>query len=248
MHIGLFIPCYINQFYPQVAIATLQILEKLNLKVSYPIDQTCCGQPMANSGFEESANNTYQLFIKNFSQYDYVVCPSGSCVYHVRYCFDTIEQTDVVKQLRANTFELCEFLVKILGRDHIPAKFPFKVGLHQTCSGLRGLRLGKSSERNDADYSVVRQLLSNVEGLELIAPSRSDECCGFGGTFAVGEEAVSVKMGADRITDHIDHGAEVLTAVDMSCLMHLEGIIRRRSLPLQIKHVAEILNSDVEQY
>ncbi len=245
MNIGLFIPCYINQFYPHVAIAVLELLEKLEVNVDYPLEQTCCGQPLANSGFESSTLDSYNLFVKNFGKYDYIVAPSGSCVHHVRENYDIIEQTKEVTQLRNNTYELCEFLVKILNVKNIDASFPYKVGLHQSCHGLRGLRLGKSSELIRDDYSIVGELLSKVKGLELVELDRTDECCGFGGTFAVSEEAVSVKMGIDRIADHIRNGTQVITATDMSCLMHMEGIIRRRRLSLQVKHVAEILNSSM---
>ena len=243
MIIGLFIPCYINQFYPNVAIASLELLEKQGLKVEYPFEQTCCGQPIANSGFEKSAIKTYKLFVKNFRQYDYIVAPSGSCVYHVKKHFNIIEQTNEVTKVRSNIFEISEFLVKILGKENFNSHFPHKVGLHQSCHGLRGLNLGKSSEIVGEDYSVTRKLLNNVKGIELVELDREDECCGFGGTFAVTEEAVSVKMGIDRINDHTRHKAEVITGTDMSCLMHLEGIIRKRKLPIKVKHLIEILNS-----
>jgi L-lactate dehydrogenase complex protein LldE len=243
MRIGLFIPCYIDQFYPQVGVATLELLEKLGLDVHYPLQQTCCGQPMANSGFELDALNTYQLFVQIFNPYDYIVAPSGSCIYHVRHHYDIMEQTEEVVHVRNKTYELCEFLVKILEVKKVNAFFPYKVGLHQSCHGLRGLHLGKSSEIMDGDYSLVKQLLDSVKGLQFVDLQRVDECCGFGGTFAVVEEAVSVKMGSDRVKDHLEHGAQVITATDMSCLMHMEGIVRRQKLPLQIRHVAEILNS-----
>ena len=243
MYVGLFIPCYINQFYPQVAIASLELLEKLGVNVEYPLNQTCCGQPLANSGFETASAKTYKLFVKNFSQYDYIVAPSGSCVHHVRDHFNLIEQTHEVKKIRNNVYELCEFLVKAIGVEKIEASFPFKVGLHKSCHGLRGLRLEKSSELIYENYSVVEDLLNKVKNLELTLPDRADECCGFGGTFSVKEETVSIKMGIDRIRDHIINGAQVITATDMSCLMHLEGIIRRQKLPIQVKHIAEILNS-----
>lgn len=243
MTIGLFIPCYINQFYPQVAIASLELLEKQGLKVEYPLTQTCCGQPIANSGFENSAKETYNLFINNFHQYDYIVSPSGSCVHHVKEHFNIINQTDQVAHVRSGIYEISEFLVKILRKENFNSYFPHKVGLHQSCHGLRGLNLGKPSEIIGEEYSITKKLLNNVKGIELVPLDREDECCGFGGTFAVTEEAVSVKMGIDRIKDHIKNKAEVITATDMSCLMHLEGIIRKRKLPIKIKHLVEILNS-----
>ncbi|MEQ8925705.1 MAG: (Fe-S)-binding protein, partial [Fulvivirga sp.] len=218
MKVGLFIPCYIEQFYPQVAIATLGLLEKLDVKIDYPLNQTCCGQPFANSGAEAYSKKVCELFIKNFRKYDYVVSPSGSCVYHVRKHFDTIDQTGEVDRLRQNTYELCDFITNVLGNPEIDSTFSKKVGIHQSCHGLRGLKLGASSELVGPSFSIVHDLLGKVDGIELISLERSDECCGFGGTFAVTEEAISVKMGKDRLRDHLDHGAEVITGTDMSCL------------------------------
>src|SRR5882762_2287620 len=141
MRIGLFIPCYIDAFFPEVGIATLELLERFSHDVHYPRDQTCCGQPMANSGFNAECANTEALFVRNFSGFDYVVSPSGSCVHHVRDNFDAIEQTDEVKEVRARTFELVEFLHDILKVDAFPwARFPHRVGLHNSCGTLRRLK------------------------------------------------------------------------------------------------------------
>jgi L-lactate dehydrogenase complex protein LldE len=243
LQIGLFIPCYIDQFYPHVGVATLGLLNGLGLDVHYPLKQTCCGQPLANSGAEKKAIKTYQNFVVNFQAFDYVVSPSGSCVYHVREHYDILEQTDAVKKVRKNTYELCEFLVDILKVDELGASFPKKVGVHQSCHGLRGLKLGSPSELVDKRNSKVHQLLEKVKGIELIQLDRPDECCGFGGTFSVFEPDVSVKMGRERIKDHEVNGAEVITATDMSCLMHMEGVIRREKKTLPVMHIAEILNS-----
>ena len=245
MKIGLFIPCYIDQFYPQVGIATLELLQKLGLEIHYPLKQTCCGQPLANTGAEQEAIKTYHNFITNFKEFDYVVSPSGSCVYHVNEHYDILEQTDEVKKVRANTYELCEFLVDILGVEDLKIHFPHKVGVHKSCHGLRGLRLGSCSEVVGERYSYIEELLQKVKGVELMPVKRSDECCGFGGTFAVTEEAVSVKMGKDKIKDHLESGVEVMTATDTSCLMHLEGLVNRNNQPLKILHIAEILNSNL---
>jgi len=243
MHIGLFIPCYMDQFYPQAGRATLSLLERLGCRVSYPIDQTCCGQPMANSGCEQDALPTYRHFVKTFTPFDYVVTPSGSCAYHVRKHYDTLEQSPEVTNIRQKTLELGEFLLDVLGKeDFSQAWFPHRVGIHQSCHGLRGLRLGPSSERMEERRNNIEVLLQKVGGLELATLERRDECCGFGGTFAVHEAAVSVKMGQDRLADHLRQGVEVITAGDMSCLMHLEGIIQRQKLPLRVMHYAEILN------
>lgn len=243
MRIGLFIPCYIDQFYPQVGIATLQLLEKLGRTVEYPLGQTCCGQPMANSGCEQDARDTYLHFVSLFDSFDYIVAPSGSCTYHVRHHFDIIEQTDAVQHVRHRTLDLSEFLLDVLKIESLDAFFPYAVGLHQSCHGLRGLRLGKSSERVEPPFSKMKTLLGMVEGLQLVELSRPDECCGFGGTFAINEPDISAKMGKDRVADHLRHGAAVITAGDMSCLMHLEGIVRRQEQPLRVLHFAEILNA-----
>lgn len=243
MHIGLFIPCYIDQFYPNVGIASLNLLEKLGLKVGYPLDQTCCGQPMANTGYETYGLKAMELFVNNFKGFDYIVAPSGSCVLHVKEHFGKIQQTDEVKHVRNNTYELCEFLTDIIQVDRIDANFPFRVGLHSSCHGQRGLRLSSSTELNENPYNKTKSLLEKVRGIELVELSRKDECCGFGGTFSVNEEAISVKMGLDRIKDQLSHGAEVITSGDMSCLMHLEGLLKRQKSHVKVMHVSEILNS-----
>jgi len=239
----LFIPCYIDQFYPDVGVNTLQLLERLGLEVRYPENQTCCGQPVANAGFEKESMKAAVHFAGQFQEFDYVVSPSGSCVYHVKHHYDIVPDSDAIEKVRANTWELSDFLVNVLKVTDVGAVFKHKVGLHQSCHGLRGLRLGKSSELVGDNYSFCTELLNHVKGLELMDLIRSDECCGFGGTFSVTEAPLSVKMGADRIQDHLDNGAEVITATDMSCLMHLDGIIRRRKLPIRIMHIASILNA-----
>jgi len=243
MKIALFVPCYVDQFYPQVAIATLQLLEKVGLDVSFPENQTCCGQPMANSGFEHLAKGCNDNFIDNFSGYDYVVCPSGSCTLHIKDHLQTSGDDAETKKIRNSLYELTEFLVDVLNITKLSAQFHHKVGLHQSCHGQRGLKISQMSELVAAPFSKTERLLSSVNGLELVTLSRKDECCGFGGTFCVAEEAVSVKMGKDRVHDHVHHGAEYITGNDMSCLMHLEGILRREKSTTKVVHIAEILNS-----
>jgi len=242
--IGLFIPCYIDTFYPQTGIATLELLEKLGQEVRYPAKQTCCGQPLANSGSEKDAKSIYRNFVRNFQGFDYIVTPSGSCAYHVRRHYDIIEQKDAVKKVRETTYELCEFLTDILQVDDLKIHFPHRVGIHNSCHGLRGLKLASASELIEQRYSKLRRLLEKAEGIEIVELDRNDECCGFGGTFSIFEPDVSVKMGKDRISDHERNGVEIITAADMSCLMHIEGIIRRQKKSIQVKHIAEILNSN----
>jgi len=247
MTVGLFIPCYIDQLYPQVGKATLELLEKLKISVVYPSGQTCCGQPMANSGFEYESTGACKNLVSNFKEFDYIVSPSGSCAYHVKHHYDIIPQTDDVIKVRNNVYELCDFLVNVLGIKDVGASFPYKIGVHKSCHGLRGLRLGSCSERVENPFSVIEELLKEVKGVELMQLTRVDECCGFGGTFSVVEEAISVKMGKDRIQDHLDNGVEVITATDTSCLMHLEGLINRNNQPIKVRHIAEILNSRIKR-
>lgn len=243
MRVALFIPCYVNQFYPEVAIATLQLLEKLGCTVEYPMQQTCCGQPMANAGFEKVAQHCNQLFVDNFGSYDYIVCPSGSCTLHIKEHLTSITDKTSAAAVSEHIFELTEFLTDVLKVDHLNASFPYRVGVHQSCHGQRGLHTSQMTELVAAPFSKIDHLLQQVEGLQLVTLDRKDECCGFGGTFCVTEEAVSAKMGKDRIADHERNNVEVITSGDMSCLMHLQGILKRKNSPIQIKHVAEILNA-----
>lgn len=241
MRVGLFIPCYVNQFYPQVGIATLELLEKFGCEVVYPLKQTCCGQPMANSGYEHLTKDCNELFVSNFSGLDYIVSPSGSCVLHLKEHLHSHKDEPAAMHIRQHIFEFTEFLTDVLKVENITAKFPFKVGIHQSCHGQRGLKLAQMTELVADGYSKLEKLLKMVEGLELINLKRPDECCGFGGTFCVVEEAVSAKMGKDRVQDHLMNGAEVITGADMSCLMHMEGILKRQKSKVQVKHIAEIL-------
>ncbi|WP_158796213.1 (Fe-S)-binding protein [Pedobacter sp. L105] len=244
MKVGLFIPCYVDQFYPNAGIATYQLLRKLGVDVTYPAGQTCCGQPMANSGFEHLTGDCNRLFLDNFSGFDYIVSPSGSCVLHIKDHLHVENAEAEATVVRTKVYELVEFLVDILKVKDLKAKFPHKVGLHQSCHGQRGLYLTQMTELVAPYFSKPGQLLSQVEGLELISLSREDECCGFGGTFCVVEEAVSVKMGKDRVKDHLTHGAEYIIGADMSCLMHMEGILKRENSTVKVMHIAEILNAE----
>src|ERR1700756_2897494 len=243
MRIGLFVPCFIDAFFPEVGIATLELLERFGHHVVYPRNQTCCGQPMANSGFNSDCADTEALFVRNFSGFDYVVAPSGSCVHHVRDNFDAIEQTPDVKEVRARTYELVEFLHDVQKAEAFPwARFAHRVGLHNSCGTLRGLRHASPSELHAPFFSKPMDLLAKVSGIEFATPSRPDECCGFGGTFSVFEEPVSAKMGYDKVNDHHRAGAEYIVSADMSCLMHQKGCAERLGLDIQFIHIAQILN------
>ena len=241
--VGLFIPCYIDLIYPEVGIATLQLLERFGLDVQFPLDQTCCGQPMSNSGDEVNAAAAERLFVETFAAYDYIVGPAGSCVKQVRCHFDAIEQTSNVKHVRQHTYELVEFLHDVLKVNSFPwAEFQHSVAIHNSCSSIRGLGIAKPSEIMGAPFDKTAALLSKVRGLVLVPVDRPDDCCGFGGTFCVTDEAVSARMGLDKTHDHLRHGAEYVVSPDMSCLMHQQGIARRAGLDLKYIHVAQVLN------
>lgn len=243
--IALFVPCFIDASYPQVGIATLELLEKLGLKIEYPFDQTCCGQPLANEGAQAAAAKAEANFARCFQGYDYIVAPSASCVHHVRSRFDSIEQTDAIRRMRQNTYDIVEFLHDIVKVFDFPwASFPHKVNLHQSCTSLRSLKPphGSMSELAGPEFSKPMKLLAGIKGISFVTLERQDECCGFGGLFAVFEEAVSSRMGYDKVEDQTRAGAEYIVSADTSCLMHQEGCARRMQRPLKYLHIAEVLN------
>ena len=241
--VALFIPCYVDQLYPAVGLATARVLERLGVKVEFPEAQTCCGQPMANAGVTSQAAPLARHHLDVFERYSQVVCPSGSCTAMVRHHYhDVLPEDPRVEVVGGRTYELCEFITDVLGIRRIPGSYPRRVGLHQSCHGLRELRLGTGTERMVEPWNKVRSLVGSLEGIQLVDLTRPDECCGFGGIFALEESEVSGAMGRDRVADHAKAGAEVVTAVDVSCLMHLEGIARRGRSPLQFLHVAQVLD------
>ena len=242
MRAALFVPCYVDQLWPAAALSAVRVLEAHGVEVVFPEEQTCCGQPMANAGLASATEPLARRFLEVFGGFDAVVCPSGSCTSMVRNHYDPfLAGAPGFDRLKARTWELCEFLVDVLGVKQARGRYPRKVALHQSCHGLRELGLGVASESLRPKWNKVDALLRSLEGIELVPLARPDECCGFGGTFAVAEEAVSVLMGKDRIADHEKAGAQVVTATDVSCLMHLQGLARRDRRPLEFKHVAEVL-------
>jgi L-lactate dehydrogenase complex protein LldE len=240
------IPCYVDMFYPKVGVATLELLEKLGVEVDYPFDQTCCAQPMANSGAHQEARATEELFIRNFAGYDYIVAPSGSCVHHLRHKFTAADDTPERRHVSAHVHDLPEFLCDVLQVEEFPwAEFPHQVALHVSCSAIRGLGQQAMSERpNDPWFSKPRSLLEKVKGISFAEFGRPDECCGFGGTFAVTEEAVSAAMGNDKLARMGEAGARYIVSGDMSCLMHLQGCAHRDRDDFRFLHLAQILNGD----
>jgi L-lactate dehydrogenase complex protein LldE len=241
MKVALFVPCYVDQLFPRVAWASVAVLERHGCTVSFDPGQTCCGQAVLNAGDPDAARVLASRFLDVFADAEHVVAPSASCVATVRRHYASLLPDDPRTAALDRVRELCEFLVEVVGVDAVPGRFPHRVGLHPSCHGLRELRLGTASERNVEHRDPARLLLTALDGVELVAPSRPDECCGFGGSFAVGEHAVSGMMGRDRVRDHVDAGAEVLTATDVSCLAHLGGVAQRSGAPLRVLHVAELL-------
>jgi L-lactate dehydrogenase complex protein LldE len=240
--INLFVPCYIDQAYPRVGLATATILKRAGCEVRFDPRQTCCGQPMANTGCSRDAASLARRHLDVFRG-GTTVSPSGSCVSMVRHRYRELGLVLSAEdeETMANTFELSEYLVDQLGIEEVGSRFPHRVALHQSCHGLRELRLGPSSERADgAGPGPAERLLRKVAGLELVFPERRDECCGFGGTFAIAEAALSVRMGEDRCEQLAATGAQYVTGIDVSCLMHLGGVAARRGGP-QVIHLAEIL-------
>jgi L-lactate dehydrogenase complex protein LldE len=242
--VHLFVPCYVDQLYPQVAEATATVLRRAGCQVEFDERQTCCGQPMSNSGCAPEAAQLARRHLDIFRG-TISVSPSASCVSQVRHHFHDLglrlDSED--EATMANSFELSEFLVKHLGVTELGARYPHKVGIHASCHGLRELQLGSMSERRlGVQASPAELLLAKVKDLQLVKPSRPDECCGFGGTFAVAEAGLSVRMGKDRCADFASAGAEYVTATDMSCLMHLDGVRMKSGGPPAV-HLAEILAS-----
>ncbi len=243
MKVGLFIPCFMNELYPKSCMATLKLLEKVGLDVEYPMDQTCCGQPMANSGCSKDMKDLAYQFVENFKSYDYIVAPSGSCVTMVKEHYEPFFEDDNTdyNKVKTSIYEVCEFLHDIVKVDKLDVSFPYRVGLHNSCHGHRALGLGTPSELNIPSNNKLKNLLNLVQDIDVVELSRDDECCGFGGTFCVTEEDISVAMGKDRVNDHINAKAEVITGADMSCLMHMQGIIKRDKKALKVMHITEIL-------
>jgi L-lactate dehydrogenase complex protein LldE len=243
-NVALFVPCYVDQLRPAVGLAALELLEARGFAVAFPREQTCCGQPFLSAGARDDAARLAASFVRVFARYDAVVAPSGSCAATLRRHLAHLVQGDEARALGERVFELCEFLVAndAAAASAPPPAFPHRVALHASCHALRELRLGTPSEtREPARMDPARALLERVPGLELVPLARPDECCGFGGVFAVEEDAVSCRMALDRLADHRAARAEVITSTDVSCLLQLEGVARRRGFALRVLHVAEIL-------
>lgn len=243
--IGLFIPCYVNNLFPNVGVASYQLLTRLGFSVDYPEEQTCCGQSLGNAGFQNKADRLAENLVRIFAPYDYVVAPSSSCVafIHERYASIMPEKKDHSDRFISKVSDICTFLKTKTKLTQLNSSFPHKVSIHTSCHGIRSLHLRASSEENLPSFSILEELLTTgVKDIEIVTPERIDECCGFGGMFAIEEPEVSYSMGRDKLQQHIAAGARYITGDDSSCLMHLQGLIDRQKLPLRTLHITEILN------
>ncbi len=231
--VALFIPCYIDQFYPEIGRATVAVLERHGAACVFPSQQTCCGQPAFNSGYWEEARRVVRHFCDVFAPHRWIVCPSASCTAMCRVFFGHVDPDPRVVAVGRRVFELSEFLVDILGVTDTGAAFPHKVALHVGCHGRRELGVA----------DAPRKLLDSVRGLTCCALPDVEECCGFGGTFSVKMPGTSLAMGRAKAANVVRSGAEVVVSPDISCLMHLGGILRRDAATRHIRtmHIAEIL-------
>ncbi len=237
MNVQIFIPCFVDQLYPDTAFNMIKVLEKAGCTVSYNPSQTCCGQPAFNAGFWDEAKSVCSKFIKDFSGSDIIVTPSASCAGFVRnYYGKLFENSSVhneVKDLSKRIFEFSEFLTEILKKDDLGASLPGKATYHDSCAALRECKIKEGP----------RKLLSHVKGLQIVEMNDVETCCGFGGTFAVKFEAISVAMGEQKVENALATGAEYLISTDHSCLMHLQGYIKHKGYRLQTMHLADVLAS-----
>ena len=241
MKIGLFIPCYVDVVYPQVGVATYKLLRHLGLDVTYPLNQTCCGQPMANAGFEKQAIPLAEKFEDKFKEFDYVVAPSVSCTAFIKLNYPRLLEGKHECVTSGKIMDVVEFLHDVIKVDHPLGTFPHKVSLHNSCHGVRELGLSSPSEEHVTPFNKIKDLLNLVEGIQVLEPERPDECCGFGGMFSVEETAVSAQMGLDKVQRHMKTGERFVTGPDCSCLMHMAGVAKKQGLNVEFKHVVEIL-------
>ncbi|SDR33419.1 (Fe-S)-binding protein [Thermostaphylospora chromogena] len=231
MRVALFVTCVNDTLYPGTGRATVSLLRRLGCEVEFPVAQSCCGQMHVNTGYRAEGVRLARRFAQVFAGYDAVVVPSGSCTAMIREQYPRLAPLDLPP-----VYELSEFLVDVLEVTDVGAYFPHRVTYHPTCHSLRGLRLGDRPTR----------LLERVRGLELVPLPGAEECCGFGGTFALKNPAVSSAMCADKVRGVLDSGAEVLCAADNSCLMHIGGTLRRQRAGVRVMHLAEILAATEE--
>ncbi|HRP32062.1 MAG TPA: (Fe-S)-binding protein [Agriterribacter sp.] len=237
MIIQLFIPCFIDQLYPQTAFNMVKVLEKLGCEVRYNSNQTCCGQPAFNAGFWNDAREVSQKFIKDFRGADYIVSPSASCSGFVKNyyprLFDNSSLHNEVRETGKRMYEFSSFVTEVLEVDDVGATLSGKGTYHDSCAALRELQI----------HSAPRKLLNGVKELELVEMDDTTTCCGFGGTFAVKFEPISIAMGEQKVANAVQTGADYIISTDMSCLMHLDGIIKNKGFTIRTMHIADVLAS-----
>ncbi len=235
MTVDVFIPCFIDQIYPETGMNMVRILEKFGVDVHYNENQTCCGQMTFNAGFREEARELGEKFIGDFPNDRPVIAPSASCVGYVRNYYGKLFFNTGLhleyKRLQKNIIEFSDFMVNVLKVEDTGARFEHRVTFHDSCAALREYRL----------KDEPRKLLGNVRGLELIEMAERDVCCGFGGTFAIKHEAISTALAEQKVQNAIDTGAEYIVSTDSSCLMHQEAYIRKNMKPIQVIHLADVL-------
>ncbi len=235
MDVQIFIPCFVDQLYPETGFNMVRVLEKAGCNVSYNKNQTCCGQPAFNAGYWEESKSVCSKFLKDFEDPAYIVSPSASCVGFVRNnyskLFDNSSVHNSVLKLAERTFEFSEFLVKVLGITDFGAELQGKATYHDSCAALRECKI----------KTEPRTLLNNVKGLEMVEMVDVETCCGFGGTFAVKFEAISGSMADQKVNNAIATGADYIISTDLSCLMHLDGYIRKKGFDIKTLHLADVL-------
>lgn len=234
--VTLFIQCLIDGLYPQVGQAVVRIFEKLDVPLSYPSNQTCCGQPAFNSGYRKEATIAAKRFIGIFENAEAIVCPSGSCVNMVRNHYPELFQKDSewlskAQKVGAKTFELTEYLVDILGQRDFGARYNGKITYHDSCHLLRGLGVSEQP----------RQLIRNVRQIEFVEMKDADYCCGFGGAFAFKYPEISTAMVDEKIKNIQESGADTVVGCDMGCLMNIQGRLSRKNLKINVMHIAQLI-------
>ena len=238
MKVQLFIPCFVDQLYPQTAFNMVKVLEKACCEVVYNTNQTCCGQPAFNAGFWDEAKAVCSKFLKDFEGDDYIVAPSASCAGFVRNYYATLfdehsPEAEKVKSMGKRIYEFTEFLTEVLEIEHFGAELNALATYHDSCAALRECNI----------KTGPRKLLSNVKGLQLTEMNDVETCCGFGGTFAVKFDAISIAMADQKVNNALDTKTEYIISTDLSCLMHLDGFIKGKNLSLKTMHIADVLAS-----
>lgn len=240
MKVELFIPCFIDQIYPQTGFNLVKILKKAGCDVYYNEKQTCCGQPAFNTGYEGVARELAIKFVDDFNGSRPIVSPGGSCTGFVKNHYpgllDSTIHSSRCERVKNNIFEITDFLVNHLKVTNLGSKLEGKVTVHDSCSAKR--EYGLTNE--------PRILLSKVEGLEIVEMENSTECCGFGGTFSVKQTAISTAMVSQKVENAIKSGATIITTTEASCLMNIEGYIKKQNLPIRAMHIVDILASGLD--